>query len=101
MIQSQLAPGTLSQLDIVISGQQIWSLRRMYKTERQWKGNRSSNISMLDNHFPISNSQHESGIESLVIEAAPGGGKDGGPTLLGGVGAPLVGSVAGAAEAFA
>ena len=50
---------------------------------------------MSDNHFPISNSQHDSGIESLVPEAAPGGGKDGGPTLPGGVGAPLVGSVAG------
>jgi hypothetical protein len=65
----------------------------MYETERQWKGNRSSNISMSDYHFPISNSQHESGTESHVPEAVPGGGKDGGPTLLGGVGVggPLVG----------
>jgi hypothetical protein len=30
----------------------------------------------------------------LCSEAAPAGGKDGGPTLLGGAGAPLGGSVA-------
>ena len=31
----------------------------------------------------------------LIIEAAPAGGKDGGPSLSGGVGAPLIGAEAG------
>ena len=50
---------------------------------------------MPEHLFPLNTYQKEMNRDAHAPEAEPAGGKDGGPTLLGGVGAPLGGSVAG------